>query len=110
MPADVTFTTALEKSGALRDAVDLARSFPTFKLRVDSSGLGRISREVSEFQRSLQSSNARVLAFSFSAVVYNFPRIFKFILIYSSVYYSIRLCKESYSLAILFRELIFRIS
>jgi len=67
----------LDTSAAQRKAADFARSFPAIKIRVDGAPLGRISREVNEFDKSLAAANSRTLAFASSAgQLYGISRAF----------------------------------
>lgn len=67
----------LDTSQAKRSIADLARSIPTLKAKVDFTGLGQISRQASEFEKSLGSAQARVTAFGLAAgSVYAVSRAF----------------------------------
>ena len=77
----VTFDTA---SGARKAAKDVERVFSKVKLRLDDRGftqpLGRITAASSEFQKSLEASNARVVAFAASAgILYKLSQAFDFL-------------------------------
>lgn len=65
--SDFKFTTELDLSQAQRQVNDFAKNVPNIRLRFDNQPLGRINGQISEFQKSLSASNARVLAFSASA-------------------------------------------
>lgn len=65
---DFNATLTLDTSQAQQQAVQFARNFPAIKVKADfGNGLGIISRQSSEFERSLASAQARVVAFGLAA-------------------------------------------
>lgn len=75
--AELKASVSLDLSQAVSQAQNFARSFPTIKPKIDLSGLGQISRQASEFERSLTSATARVTAFGVAAgAVYAVSRAF----------------------------------
>lgn len=81
---DLVVSSSLDTSSWLRDATRAANAIPPARIRViaDTKPLGIISGQAAEFNRSLQASSARVLAFSASAgalygVAKGFTAIFK---------------------------------
>lgn len=76
-PADINLTSSLDSSGAMRDLQDFARKIKPISLKIDSQPLGTISRQASEFQKSLAAAQSRVLAFSATAgQIYTLSRAF----------------------------------
>lgn len=69
MPVDFQIVGAIQidkasETAAMRRIQALARNSPTIKLKVDSGPLGRITGDLKEFDKSLQSASARVIAFT----------------------------------------------
>lgn len=82
MAADIVLTTQLNLDGATRDINRLPSLIKPIPLKFEGGlALGKITGQVSEFQKSLAASNARVLAFSASAgQLYTYVRVFDNIL------------------------------
>lgn len=80
--ADLTLTTSANLDGAIRDINRLPSAIKPVNLKFEGGlALGKITGQVSEFQKSLAASNARVLAFSASAgQLYTYVRVFDSIL------------------------------
>lgn len=78
---DLEFTGGLDLTPAYKQLADFAKNAPEIKLKLDSGPLGAFSRKASEFQKSLQASQARVLAFSLTASqIYTVTRAFEALL------------------------------
>lgn len=74
----ITADVALDFSKARQQTLSFARDFPTIKPKIDMSGMGAISRQANEFEKSLGAASARVLAFGAAAgSVYAVSRAFE---------------------------------
>lgn len=71
MPESLILGSRLDTTGALRDAQRFARAIPPVNLKINEASfsrpLGKITGQASEFNKSLEASNARVIAFGASA-------------------------------------------
>lgn len=67
MPNDITLIAGIDQNSLLASVNSAVNRIPPLKFKVDTQPLGQISRQASEFSKSLQAASARVLAFSATA-------------------------------------------